>query len=290
MGVDYCRISLKPGIGPDDARLMVERQAVAVVLYGGFFYYYQHEIIGWPDGWIATKPALHEFVDASAELEERLLFHAISRNGETYRDCLRTSPISGSMIFPIEWQIGANRSFLPDELPGRIRQWRGYLAEIERGWHRSYLTLSLAYKDWSFVTDIWDGLAQSAREARFGDDTAAVRPALQPILDQIIALGTPPAIPVPRWKGWADRPKSPLDKVDRERLDAWLGFRTRLGDTLRQWNARVPARHKIPLGRLGRIPEIEVWIAEELAREDRRELLHWLDDCCAQGHGLYYWA
>jgi hypothetical protein len=290
MGVDYCRISLKPGVDPEAVRPLVERQAEAAFRYGGFFYYYQEALVGRVDPWHSDQAALEDFLRACEALEDRIVFHTIQRNGEEYRDTYRTLPITGGEIFPLEWQVAAHRTFLPDELPGFVKVWRDYLEQVERGWHRGYLTLSHVYQDWCFVREIWEELDGIARGVPDRANVWAQRPALLAVVESLASMGPPPDQPLPRWTAWRDRPQAPLDPEDAQRAAAWLDFRARLETVIRGWNSRVPSKHKIPLSRLGKFNPIEPWIAEHLADDYRRDFFDWLDDCCAHGHGLYYWA
>lgn len=265
MGTDWYRMLPRPGVSRARLAELIQLQAAAYVSHP-IDYDFEH-LPGVPgtDANLGQEDWLEPYLAAFHELL------ALVRLADA-PDCYwRIAAIGLNQILPAEWRLAAYRSFLPEELPGRLRQWESYISEVRRGGHRDYLYAWYCYATTRQLEGEWQLLRERATAARDRGNAWAVKPALVEVREQILAMPLPVRSPPPYWDAGRVVAVSPREDGARRLAVA------------REWNRRVPSGQKV---RVSQVPDFGRQLEEDLSNPWFTECLDWLRVSADDGYGL----
>lgn len=207
---------------------------------------------------------------------------------EEATDCHRMSPIGRSEIYPPEWCIAAYRSFLSDEVPAQVKQWKGYIQEVEAGSHRGYLLELYLYYEGLKLLDFHKWLADESNASRAKTNAWAERLRLTGIHEEIDSLTIPEnAIGAPpRWVDWEKSNDTDIDFTTKPGYIALRETTDKLQQVKRDYNRRVPSNQKLDY-----YPEtFDEFLSLRLDYWLLKSLFNWLEERIEAGEGLYLWC
>ena len=193
------------------------------------------------------------------------------------RDSHRVSVISSEVLFPIEWRVDAERTFLPWELSDQLAKWQTYREEVRLGGSSPFLRQLYIYTCLhELVTVDLANFISVVQHSLTATGSWAKRPEVAACRDAVLAVPILTLPPPPRWP--AGGGESDVTAVDR-------GF-AKVELSMIAWNSAVQ-RGNLRL-RLPRRPlPFEQWVAARLEDEWFSAFLTWAEPWKCGGYGLY---
>lgn len=292
MGQDWCRMRLRDGADLARVQQLIEEQVV-------FWNQYSKDNMDWetpywtrPDAQEAERreQASQVYARASEELEKYLHIPAfIDKDNKTesqltIREQIRVYGIGLNDIFPRELRVRAFRTYLPDELPAQVAEWKNFIDGVQAGQYRAFLLDLYLYLHSNNAKIFWEELQRAADWLPNYTYIWAKRILTDPLLQQIYALSEPTTYPRPTW---TNDHSSANHNTDPRYMELWQTI-NQMHILRKKWNRKVPARFKfttkiVPFY----TATFENYLQHAYACDD---LLAWLGQCVADGVGVYFYG
>lgn len=140
MGVDWCRMRLKPGVDADVARQLIEEQANA---FQSMSHYWSIEgdRFDCEDVRYSLERALHEkkYIAACNAFCELIEWPVPPENDVAFPLRQGIYSVAENPIYPLLWRLDAHRSYLAEHLESQLKQWKRWAEEVAAGKHERYL-------------------------------------------------------------------------------------------------------------------------------------------------------
>ncbi len=279
MGIDWLRMRPRQGIARADVMALIEIQAASFQALLQFWEVSPRAFFDAEASAQAERLYRDQYRASSRALEQALEF---GEDTQAFSVGWRVYPITRNPLFPPEWRLRAYRTYLPDELPEQLAQWKRYIGALEQGKYRGYLFALYLYEASLELYEQWAALAESANAARQKTTAWATKPAFLAACEQIERLEPPTLHPAPLWSTWQDASASYPPEYEgryhqyQQQLEA-------IGRARQNWNAHVRGNWK-----LGRLRPVS--FEQFLARANDSwltDFFAWADHCCAEQMGLF---
>lgn len=129
MGVDYYQFKLKKNIEKQYLKELIQQQHES---------YKNYQSDPYKTGYYKTKVDKQEYIPTCQKIKKCLHFQKIEYEGKDYINSYRTYAITRNQTIPLEWQIEARRTILPEELPDYVQKWRVFLQSAKEGAYEAY--------------------------------------------------------------------------------------------------------------------------------------------------------
>lgn len=284
MGQDWCRMRLRDGADVETVKRLIEEQALAWSQYQD----------SWSDfTWSEAddykkyerKQATQAYVHASNALQDHLhipvfIDHTINLNAPAImREQVRMGGVGYNDIFPEELRVHAFRTYLPDELPAQVAEWKNFIDGVRAGDYGAYLLDYHLYEQSHNAKLFWQELQENARSLSHRSNAWAQRLLATSIPEQIFTLPEPITYALPAWTN----DKSPVDYQTDSRYIELQQTVDRLHIVRKEWNRHVSSKAK-------RSFDIETFEKYLEGTNYANDLLGWLERCVADGVGVYFYG
>ncbi|MBO0764720.1 MAG: hypothetical protein J2P50_09040 [Hyphomicrobiaceae bacterium] len=263
MGVDWVLMSPLPGVARSRLEEMIEQQAAAFRASGcGLYDEFR---------FLDRAAAYNEEVVDPGPLADYVEY-ATEADGDPVLSW-RVGAVVVNQVLPAEWRYAAQRSFLPDQILDAVAIWSTHLEEVRAGHHRAHLYAWYRYStELEFAQVWWRDLRDRAMAARERHSRWAAQPDLVGVREQILGGPELPVSP-PRWSEECTVPE------DDGTYDAAF-------EMLREWNRRVPRKHRVGHWRHGPRQPFEAFVKAWGDNEWTWECLAWLQQAANEGRGV----
>ncbi len=293
MGQDWCRMRLREGVDLATVQRLIEEQALAWSQYENIQVDWETPYWIRPDAEEAERreQAGQAYARASDELKKYLHIQSfIDRDNDSeppsgsIPEQIRVYGIGHNNIFPRELRVRAYRSYLPSELPSQLAEWKSYIECVQAGEYRAFLLDLYLYLHSNNAKIFWEELQRADHWLPNYTYVWAKRILEAPLLQQIYALPEPIAYPRPIWtnaNSYANH------KTDPRYIELWQTI-NQMHIVRKEWNRKVPTPFKfttkiVPFY----TATFENYLQWTSACDD---LLAWLQQCVADGVGLYFYG
>lgn len=289
MGTYWYRMIPKPEY-LSEIRYWIGVQAEAIREYAGLFaddLQPYHGYVYNPD---QDNPALLRCEQAWRKLGEMVHVPGLSEDfvGDIRLESKSVGWMGKYSIFPAEWRVAAYRSYLPEEVPVILHQWREYIYSVRNGGYRPYLLNWYLYYTSCQTHDFWFGLKDVMKDAEGRTNAWAVRLFETDIPDKIRNLPEPPLYSAPTWVDWADD-AGVIDYETHARYVELMEHRKTLHELRVAWNRYVPSKKKLPTSYPPYADRSFEGYLGQANDSSLDQLFAWLEQCVVDGVGLFIW-
>lgn len=302
MGVDWCRMKL----ATDDVaevRRLIDEQATGYWQYNhtqwhitNSYYvdfdeaynfksnvpYLTHVLLNEDE----AIEASHRALVASNKLEELLQVPALKENGEQVKssnvEIITPAIIDADWVYPAEWRVVSERSYLPDELPTYVNQWRNHVEAFKQGAFEQYYFEWYLYVYGHHLVSSWQRLRSWAKDVEGRSNAWAQRAKDANLHVEAMQFERPETYESPLWNA---KKYSGAMSFDYRKDKRYLSVIDHMEHFQALGGKILDARAK---GAGDRIYTFEDFL-EGLRNEDRSEGFAFLQSCVDEGYGLYLW-
>lgn len=274
MGMDYIRFQVDR-VDPELIEL-VRQQAVA---RQSCVDWYSHASIDPVTRKLLEAVNRPIYLSASQAIEERIQITPDEVGAAERSPVWRVSAIAANSAFPPLWRVQSQRTILPDELPGQLRQWKEWVLQLRRGeqvdsvcWlHLIHLLEVLRYQIGRMKSAALD---LTTRQAAWAQKPEMVR-----VRDEILKLREPREVEVPI------TPTSVEGPPDHEVYADVLALVDDANRLNREWDYH--AKHRFGDHRAHYFRQAED-LRSCVSPESMDPFLDWLEGCVEAREGLYF--
>lgn len=283
MGDDWCRMDV---VGDRDELIrLINEEAQAIQRIGRGLLADLHPLLeNMAESDQEREIAYQQWDEIGETLYKLIVIEEWDENAAT-PSIHRMSSIGRSYIFPGEWRIEAYRSFLPEEVPGMLEKWQGYVKDVKAGAYQAYHFEWYLYATSSGMRRYWTYLQDRAELAQERENAWAMRLKETSLLDRIKDFSVmSPVYPVPAWDEWKEKSGS----VHYEEDERYIQLQDAISHYLtlqREWNSQVPSSKKQMYE-----PRTFEGYLDRANWNYQGSLFDWLAQCVKDGKGLYLWV